>query len=767
MTEIGTYSFLPWLRRGIANSITAAPGAATRASVGIDLTLTGDKVGGGTIARPVHRDIELYGPGDVIGLDARSIVRTEPRRWITDFEPNYLPFVEFYDEDLLWRYTPAPPDGSRRLLPWLALIVLTEDEFAEGTAAGKPLPFVIVDSPDVFPAASELWAWAHVHVNRALDSAGEVLSDNMAQVLAKFDGIVGPNPDLGLSRLLGPRHLNPNTGYHAFVMPSFESGRLAGLGLEPSGSPAATQPAWGSYPNREEPAHYCYYHRWYFRTGTVGDFEYLVRLLAPRKVDPQVGQRDMDVRNPLPGLPGIDVPGLRGALRLGGALRVPEISLDASARLEAERYENWDTPFPHPFQTAMADFIGLGTDYASGAAADPDPLIAPPLYGQWHAQTSRLLEATTPPLTGNWVHELNLDPRFRVAAGFGTAVVQDNQEAYMAAAWNQIGAVLEANRRIRLGQLAREVAGSMHRRHLAAHLAADPGRVLTITAPVHARIVHTGATLAYGISASVVADGPLAAAMRRISRPGSTVVRALTRRGEPPRRLLANVAAGKAVAARPKAAPPGIATTATVLRKLTDHRESVAFQLALDERKPELVARLPSYERFVLVDAGRDVPRLDPTPTDSRDGIRFKSGIRGNAELIRASTAAGAERVRPVIDVDGLARATLHLLNPDVTVPRRVLDGLTIPSRLRPLVVDQFREVMAYPEIDLPMSRPTWSASTTKWLANCCGGSIRPTSRAATSGSSGIPRTSSRFRERRRRRGASGCATSRRCTSGT
>jgi hypothetical protein len=32
MTEIGTYSFLPWLRRGIANSITAAPGAATRAS---------------------------------------------------------------------------------------------------------------------------------------------------------------------------------------------------------------------------------------------------------------------------------------------------------------------------------------------------------------------------------------------------------------------------------------------------------------------------------------------------------------------------------------------------------------------------------------------------------------------------------------------------------------------------------------------------------------------------------------------------------------
>ena len=47
------------------------------------------------------------------------------------------------------------------------------------------------------------------------------------------------------------------------------------------------------------------------------------------------------------------------------------------------------------------------------------------------------------------MHELNLDPRFRVAAGFGTAVVQETQEVYMNAAWEQVGDVLEANRRIR------------------------------------------------------------------------------------------------------------------------------------------------------------------------------------------------------------------------------------------------------------------------------------------------------------------------------
>ncbi len=60
----------------------------------------------------------------------RSCAR-EPRHWITNFETNYLPFVEFYEEDFPWRYTPAShSDGGRRLRPWLTLVVLDEGEFA-------------------------------------------------------------------------------------------------------------------------------------------------------------------------------------------------------------------------------------------------------------------------------------------------------------------------------------------------------------------------------------------------------------------------------------------------------------------------------------------------------------------------------------------------------------------------------------------------------------------------------------------------------------
>ena len=57
---------------------------------------------------------------------------------------------------------------------------------------------------------------------------------------------------------------------------------------------------------------------------------------------------------PAPTCPGILDPALGGVLRLGGALRVPLASLDAAERAAAERYENWDQPYPHPFQVALA-----------------------------------------------------------------------------------------------------------------------------------------------------------------------------------------------------------------------------------------------------------------------------------------------------------------------------------------------------------------------------------------------------------------------------
>jgi hypothetical protein len=47
-----------------------------------------------------------------------------------------------------------------------------------------------------------------------------------------------------------------------------------------------------------------------------------------------------------------------------------------------------------------------------------------------------------------------------------------------------------------------------------------------------------------------------------------------------------------------------------------------------------------------------------------------------------------------------------------------VLAGLQLPERVRDRVLEQFREVMAYPEIDVPMYRPLVDRSSELFLPN-------------------------------------------------
>src|SRR5262249_33622544 len=93
------YSFLPWLRSGVANRTPAAdldPAVRVRARLAVDLTARGTRPDGSTDDHAIHRDVQLYGPGDIIGIERRAIIKVEPRDWVTNFEPNYLPYVEFY-----------------------------------------------------------------------------------------------------------------------------------------------------------------------------------------------------------------------------------------------------------------------------------------------------------------------------------------------------------------------------------------------------------------------------------------------------------------------------------------------------------------------------------------------------------------------------------------------------------------------------------------------------------------------------------------------
>jgi hypothetical protein len=767
-----SYSFLPWLRQGIANNIVTPEtdtSVKVRASVQVNLNLKVQNLDGSEDSVPITRPVQLYSPADIIGIDSRAIIRTDPRNWITNYEPNYLPAIEFYDEDFPWRYTPAAPDTVRnRLRPWLALIVLKEGtEFDEGVnIKDRPLPFIKLKvTGATLPRPDQLWAWVHVHINSSvMGNDSDITSDDMNAVLPRFQNILKESADYAYSRIICPRKLEPNVAYHAFLVPSFESGRLAGTGQSVPADLVANTPAWAT--NSPAGLELPVYYRWYFRTGNVGDFEYLVRLLEARPIDPRVGTRDMDVEVPLPSLPGITDAELGGILKLGGSLKVPEVSLSQDELDKIKKYDEWDNnPYPHPFQTALAAFINLADAYAHKPAADAnseavndgviipvepdepdDPLITPPLYGRWHALTERLLDAGPNRPDRNWVHNLNLDPRYRVAAGFGTSVIQDRQEQYMDAAWEQVGDVLEANRKIRAAQFAKEVSFIWYNSHIKPLYEQKVERAMTLTAPMNRRILLENFTVHHQLSESVLPPALLSTSMRRLVRPQGRLMTSLNFTAQvQPGNLYQRISSGQVAVVPPKLPQPGLPTTDDISDKLTPTNiPSVVIDLLrrfpwlvnlpfvlialvivatllffltffyvpiaaiiiyglywlylrlkawveqlnqADAIRPEKqtvesVDRLPRSPDFVLTAPG-DTFKPRVGTEDSVEAQKFKEALRDSNALMEATINTGKEIPLKPISLPAINNQVVVAIHPDYTMPARLLHSISIPGYLQ------------------------------------------------------------------------------------
>ncbi|MBC8028520.1 MAG: hypothetical protein H7Z16_00245 [Pyrinomonadaceae bacterium] len=767
----GVYSFLSWARQGLGNFINEDDPASLslRSSIDVTLQIHGDRINGGAPAlETIARNVQLYGPADVIGIDPKAIVRSEPRDWITNFEPNYLPFIEFYEEDFPWRYTPARPSAEGKLVPWITLLVLEESEWdkvedGKRNMLHRPLRYLKVTNPQGLPNVDDLWAWAHVHVNADLS----VDRHDTAALAEKLDETLSANRDQAYSRLLCPRILKENTGYDAFLIPTFETGRLAGLGRNPTEAKSATQIAWG-LEDRQEADTFPYYHRWYFRTAAAGDFEYLVRLLQRRTVDPRVGRREMDTQRP--GDPLRAITELGGVLRLGGALRAPLRQLSEEDRGEYDKFEAWNQQAskppapPHPFQSQLASLINLGAEYGSKTVSetnavsglnqtvveDQDPLIVPPFYGRCYSGTPRLLPASADPSKKRWLHELNLDPRHRVTAGFGTSVVQKDQEKYMEAAWQQAGSVLDANQRIRNAQMAKFASNVWHSRVLVRILNRSRERFLTILAPLHQRVVADGLTVRQQIRESTLPTAMLSKTMRQMLRPRGRVARLLGFDAEQsPANLLSRVNSGAVKAVNPKTVPSSLPTGAKLaaglgatskpehwrktlerfpwlsgisfVRVFIDGAISINKDIKRGKEEMEWVVRVlrgevdsyPASSGFDLTDTGQV-----PPPGDSPDAVRFKESLRNIYEFDRAQRELKVVDRKPLQSLTAIASNIRHATNPERTIPRRVLKSIQIPDHIRRQLRESFGEVMVYPRIDQPMYEPLKEISTELFLPN-------------------------------------------------
>ena len=717
----GNYHFLAWARRGIGASYKQPDNDGTlpdRAALNVQVSVSVQQGSTTTVDNSTVRNVQLFGPGDIIGLDPRHIIRTEPRNFTVNFEPNYLCGIEFDTPDLPWLFTPAGPNGDR-LRPWLALIVLKPDEFTLPSIAPNPLPVVnIVKVAALKFDLADSWNWAHVQV-----SGDQPLSDSMASA-----------PGNVISRLLCPRRLDPETHYTAFLVPAFDIGVKAGLGQDISAIHSAS-PAWT--PQTTEQLTLPYYYQFEFNTSDEGDFESLVRRLTPYKfqVSDNVGIRPMDVSIPAPDVPSAGPPlGLQGALQ----------SVVTKAT-------DWQDPDKTNFQTEVQAFIN-NADVPVLDLDNPgdDPIVAPPIYGRWHAAVQSV-DRTAP----GWVNDLNLDPRNRSAAGMGTQVVQIERSQLMASAWQQVDGIRQANEVLHQAQLARAALQQIFRNRLQP---TQPETMITLTAPLHAKLMASPRTILATVRSSRVPERMLSGTFRRATRPRRRLGTSPHLRAP----LLGRVNSGE-VAVTPAPKPPGgmtsleqlagnispgwlqklsknglllalavlllllfvigvfaavggavaavvaaviVAAAAAVLfpalKKLLQ-RAQEATELTMAGFNPQTIAEVPANASFVVTAPGAPAPAASAGP-DSAEAAAFRSAT---TDLFTAVQSFPVDPPpAPALQTAALKTTLLARLDPVITVPRRVQALLSFSPRFVWQAPDLLEPIMAAPDFPQPMYVP-------------------------------------------------------------
>jgi hypothetical protein len=719
VTVGANYAFFSVLRRGLAALI---PAEASSPDPRVDLAVTLSAGGTAVTAPP----LTLRGPGDVAGFDTSCVRRTWPTSDAVNAESNYFPLLELSDADLPWRYSPAASDGDR-LTPWLCLIALEGDEIEQRFAAttGRPLAAVSVSSADSLPDLTQAWAWAHAQILVAQDPAP-----------ADYDttavgATLNQAPSQTTSRLLCPRQLQPRTAYQAFLVPSFERGRLAGLD-QPTVGVDRLAPAW--QPGQTSVLLPVYY-SWSFQTGDLGDFQSLVTKLKPiADVPDAVWERELAVSPPGSTPPNWQVVELQSAL----LPLVPPAATGGSPAGPAApaTIADWSSIDEHGFTTAL----GARTN-------DPGTTLAPPLYGRWLAAADQLL--TSAGTTPAWFQQLNADPRSRIAAGLGTLVVQTEQQQLLAGAWAQVAGIRAANERLRLSQLARELALRLYARHLTQ---LDSQSLIQVSSPLHGRVRLAGATVAAKLAASPIVPGALAPAWRRAARPLGTLA---VRQGRQPgavaaaSTVLARMNSGSLSIVPSPGIPAGGATGATArLGSLAGAFAMAAIEpdaithvtppasFAVKTFTPPVAATAPVAPVSPVAETHAEVA-APPTATHSGPGIHPvepptitsvfvappTNPLPGaNSAFIQAAGQLMSQLAQPPAagvtwvgaDLGAASSAIETTLNPLLTVQQPLVAQLTGVDA-GPRRTDPLEPVMAAPVFPQPMYAPLMNVGQ-EWL---------------------------------------------------
>ena len=199
------YQFLPWVRAGAAsaygNSDTLKRGARARRHEAADRPagrLQGQRHAG-------HVPLRLYGPGDVLGVDPRAIIRTEPAaRHAATSSPTTWPRSTSTRPTSRGCSRPRPraaTGGCGRGCAWSS-----SGATRPRCATGGPLPVLDVATSEL-PDLLESYAWAHAQVVQAdaTEPVAQILASAPERTAVAADLPAPPGGEHGLHRLPGAR----------------------------------------------------------------------------------------------------------------------------------------------------------------------------------------------------------------------------------------------------------------------------------------------------------------------------------------------------------------------------------------------------------------------------------------------------------------------------------------------------------------------------------------------------------------------------------
>jgi hypothetical protein len=506
--DLGDYAFVPFVRTGLAAAIHNAP-TGNRATVqaAVDLADSADI----TAKRSLTRDLTLYGPGDVTGIDVGQIIRRQPAPASSDAEQGYMAHIEFARPDFPWMFSPFPAQGDR-CNPWLALVVVEASVSHVDPSRGE-LPAQLWTKKGQLQPLAENWRFAHAQaVGVAIDTTGPRLHGTAQDTVETR--LSDDHAPANLSRILCPRRLDDGITYIAALVPAFDCGVKAGLGL----GGGTLDHAWTRAPGDAlDDIALPVYDSWTFRTAPGGSFRELAERIKPLPAPWAVGRRMIDLSRPGSGIPDLADGDTSG-------VQVLECALFSPASLPA------DQPARTPWPTAHREALRQRLNQAN-APDDDLPRIGARLYARYQRAATRVGAVfgaapfgpnATDTADADWFPQLNTDPMLRIVAALGAKVVQKDQEALMQAAWAQVDGIRKANQAILWAGLAEVVTTSIRDRHLKV---LEQGTLMQVTRSLHARL-HDGGqprTVRAAVIDSRTAAGSMSSAFRRALRPGGPV----------------------------------------------------------------------------------------------------------------------------------------------------------------------------------------------------------------------------------------------------